>query len=424
VSPRRLMLVVSLTLAVLAWAAGDAKSAVDQCLECHASRKGRRGNAGREFRDDIHAKSGFTCAICHGGDPNEEDGDKGMDPKKGYRGVPKRSEIPQLCGRCHSDGALMRTYNPSLRTDQLAQYWTSVHGQRLRAGDMRVAVCSDCHSAHGIRPGSSPLSSVYPLEIPATCARCHADSERMKPYRIPTTQLADYHASVHYQALRGGDLSAPTCATCHGNHGAAPPGVASVARVCGTCHTFQEQLFDQSPHRAPFQEKKIAACLTCHSNHRVLHPGDITLAMGAGSLCLKCHASNDQAGESGKRIYADLSGLDASLAQAAAVLDRAERAGMEVSEARLTLSSGNEKLIKARVDVHTMLPGPVERDTSEGHKLALQAEQAGHQALADYAFRRKGLGLSLVAISFVVVSLWLLIRSLERRGIAAPRNLP
>ncbi len=365
-------------LAVLAWAAGDAKSAVDQCLECHASRKGRRGNAGREFRDDIHAKSGLTCAICHGGDPNEEDGDKAMDPKKGYRGVPKRSEIPQLCGRCHSDGALMRTYNPT-------QYWTSVHGQRLRAGDMNVAVCSDCHTPHSIRPGSSPLSSVYPLEIPATCARCHADSERMKPYRIPTTQLADYHASVHYQALKGGDLSAPTCATCHGNHGAAPPGVASVARVCGTCHTFQEQLFDQSPHRAPFQEKKI-------------------------------HASSDSAGQSAKRIYADLSGLNASLAKAAEVLDRAERAGMEVSEARVTLSNGNEKLIKARVDVHAMLPASVERDTSEGHKLALQADQAGEQALADYAFRRKGLALSLVAISFVVATLWLLIRSLERRS--------
>jgi len=190
--------------------------------------------------------------------------------------------------------------------------------------------------------------------------------------------------------------------------------VASVARVCGTCHTFQGQLFDQSPHRAPFQEKKIAACLTCHSNHRVLHPSDITLAMGAGSLCLKCHASSDPAGQSAKRVYADLSGLEASLAKAAAVLDRAERAGMEVSEARLTLSNGHEKLIKARVDVHSMLPGPVERDTSEGHKLALQADQAGEQALADYAFRRKGLALSLVAISFVVATLWLLIRSLER----------
>ena len=49
-----------------------------------------------------------------------------------------------------------------------------------------------------------------------------------------------------------GDLSAPTCTTCHGNHGATPPGFASVANVCSTCHVFQAQLFDSSPHKEAF----------------------------------------------------------------------------------------------------------------------------------------------------------------------------
>jgi predicted CXXCH cytochrome family protein len=411
-SPRRMLLLVFLVPMSVVLAATNA-AAVDQCLECHASFKGHRGQAGRAFRDDIHAKNGLTCAICHGGDPNEDDADRSMDPKKGYRGIPKRTDIPQLCGRCHSDGTFMRAYNPSLRVDQLAQYWTSVHGRKLRAGDTRVAVCSDCHSAHCIRPASSPLSSVYPLAIPATCGQCHSDPERMRPYGIPTHQLDEYRASIHYQALTGGDLSAPTCATCHGNHGAAPPGVASVARVCGTCHTFQEQLFAQSPHYAPFEKKNLSGCLVCHGNHGIRRPSDVTLAMNHDSLCLKCHAADDKAGSSAKRIYADLTSLDASLHSAAGLLDRAERAGMEVGEARLTLSSGNEKLIKARVDVHTMLPDRVERDTAEGHKLMLEAEQAGQQALAEHTFRRKGLALSLVLIAFVASALWLLIRSLE-----------
>ncbi len=411
---RCLSTIVFLSLATLASAAQEVKPAVDECLECHAVFEDSLGDAARQFPDDIHAKVGFTCVTCHGGDPNQDDGDKSMDPKKGFRSFRQRTEVPQLCGRCHSDGALMRSYNPSLRTDQLAQYWTSVHGKRLRAGDTRVAVCSDCHTAHNIRPASSPLSSVHPLQIPATCTRCHADPERMKPYGIPTNQLADYRASVHYEALTGGDLSSPTCATCHGNHGAAPPGVGSIERVCGTCHIFQQQLFDKSPHKDPWQAEKIAACLTCHDNHRVEHTRDAMLARVPDSPCVQCHTSDDDGGRTAQRIYADITGLDASLRGAAAAIDRAERAGMEVGEARLTLSNGSEKLIKARVDVHTMSPAPVEEDTAEGRKFALQAHQAGQQSLAEYAFRRKGLALSLVAIAFVVGTLWLLIRSLER----------
>jgi predicted CXXCH cytochrome family protein len=410
---RCLSMLLFLSLGAVAWAANDVQPADDQCIECHSSFTDHLGDAARQYVDDIHAKNHLSCAACHGGDPTQEDGDRSMDPKKGFRGVPKRTEIPQLCARCHSDGAFMRTYNPSLRTDQLAQYWTSVHGKRLRAGDTRVAVCSDCHTAHSIRAASNPLSSVYALNIPATCGRCHADPQHMKPYGIPTSQLADYKASVHYQTLTGGDLSAPTCATCHGNHGAFPPGVNSVERVCGTCHAFQQQLFDQSPHKAAFEAKKIGTCVTCHSNHRIEHTRDSLLAAAQGSLCRKCHASNDRAGKVAQRMHADLTGLDASLRSAAEVVDRAERQGMEVSDARLILLNGHEKLIKARVDIHTMSPERAEQDTVEGRKFALQANQAGQQALAEYAFRRKGLALSLIAIAFVVGTLSLLIRSLE-----------
>jgi hypothetical protein len=416
---RCLSTLVLLTLGVVASAAKDAKPVVNHCLDCHAALDGKLGDPAQQFPDDVHASRGLTCADCHGGNPQLEEADKAMDRQQGFRGVPKRTEIPQLCARCHSDGVFMRAYNPSLRTDQLSQYWTSVHGKRLRAGDPRVAVCSDCHSPHNIRSASSPLSTVYPLRIPTTCARCHADAERMKFYGIPTNQLADYRASVHYQTLTGGDLSAPTCATCHGNHGAAPPGVGSVARVCGTCHVFQEQLFDQSPHKAPWQAAKIAACLTCHGNHRVEHTRDAYLGSGPESLCLKCHSEGDAGSKTAQRLYASLTGLDSSLQDAGAVLDRAERAGMEVSEARLTLSNGREKLIKARVDVHTLTPKRVEETTEAGQKLAKETKQAGQQALAEYAFRRKGLALSLLAIAFVVCMLWLLIRAIERRPSAS-----
>ena len=390
----------------------------DSCLECHTVLE---HPAAQKYAEDIHYARGLTCAACHGGDPTAEDMSEAMSSSRGYRGVPKRSEIPQLCARCHSDAAFMRAYNPSLRTDQLAQYRTSVHGRRLGQGDTRVAVCIDCHSVHDIRPSTSPLSSVYPPNIPQTCGRCHADVARMKPYKIPTDQLADYQASVHYQKLTGGDLSSPTCATCHGNHGAAPPGVASVERVCGTCHVFQEQLFDQSPHKQPWEGLGFAACSTCHSNHRIEATGDFLVGTGDRAFCVTCHTEGDNGWTVAKQMHDKLTELDAALVQASGLLARAERAGVEVSQGRLRETGAREKLIKARVDVHAFNARRVEETVGEGMKITAEVQAAGNEALAELAFRRKGLGLSLLAIGFVVLSLWLLIRHLERPQNQAPK---
>lgn len=385
----------------------------DTCFECHRTLD---DDASQGFREGIHHARGLTCAACHGGDPTAEDMPDAMDPAKGFKGVPDRADIPRLCAGCHSDAAFMRAYNPSLRTDQLAQYRTSVHGQRLQRGDTRVAVCTDCHGVHGIRPASSPLSLVHPLTLPETCGRCHSDADHMESYKIPTDQLASYRASVHYQTLTGGDLAAPTCATCHGNHGAAPPGVASVERVCGTCHVFQEQLFDQSPHKEPWAAMELATCITCHGNHRIEPTSDARIGTGEDSFCVTCHTEGDPGWETAEAIHASLSRLDARLEETKAILDRAERAGMEVGEARLTQSNAQERLIKARVEVHAFTAPRVEAITQEGVKLAEEAYQRGREALAELAFRRKGLALSLIAIAFVVLSLWLLIRHLEQRA--------
>ena len=65
----------------------------------------------------------------------------------------------------------------------------------------------------------------------------------MKKHNLPSDAYAKWATSVHFQARAKGDASAPTCNSCHGNHGAAPPEVGSVANVCGTCHaTFAEKL--------------------------------------------------------------------------------------------------------------------------------------------------------------------------------------
>lgn len=392
-----------------------AQPSVNKCRDCHSQLGGGPlGEPADKFQADIHARNGLSCASCHGGDAQQDDPQKAMNRAKGFRGKPSRAQIPEWCGRCHSDGSYMRAFNPTLRTDQLAEYKTSVHGKRLRAGDTRVAVCTDCHGAHGILPASSTVSTVHPLQIPQTCGRCHADPSYMKSYGIPNDQLSDYQASVHYAVLKAGDVSAPTCVTCHGNHGATPPGVSSVARVCGTCHVFQQQLFERSPHKALWAAADFPACVTCHSNHRIEHPTDAQIGTTSGTICGKCHAPEDSGAHTAGQLHNALSALDRTVSATGSLLDRAERLGMEVSETRLTMASAREKLIKARVDFHALDATAVETMTDEGVRLARQADRAGQEALAEYAYRRKGLALSVVIIGFVVFTLVLFIRSLER----------
>lgn len=386
------------------------------CVDCHSALDPPLKVTQEQFAQDIHAQKGLTCASCHGGDPTKDDQDA-MSKKAGFRGKVERSQIPALCGRCHSDGAYMRQYNPSLRTDQFSQYQTSVHGKRLAKGDTKVAVCTDCHSVHNLRPARDTRSTVHPLNVAQTCSRCHADAAYMKGYAIPTDQFAAYSASVHHEALAvRGDLSAPTCTTCHGNHGAAPPGVGTVQNVCSTCHVFQAQLFAGSPHKPAFEAASLPGCVTCHSNHRVAHPSDAMLGTGAQSVCTNCHTSGDTGYQAAEQIQQQLVHLDTEVKNSDQILGRAESDGMEVSQARLEQDQARDSLTKARVTVHSFNTGRVEQDIQAGLKITGKTYQEGKDALAERDYRRKGLGFSVLAIVIVLIGLRVYIRQIERGG--------
>ncbi len=338
-----------------------------------------------------------------------------MSRKAGFRGKIDRKQIPQLCGSCHSDAAYIRQFNPSLRTDQLAQYHTSVHGRKLAAGDTRVAVCTDCHSVHDIRPASDVHSTVNPLNVAATCGRCHANPDYMKPYGIATNQFADYSKSVHHEAMVvRGDLSAPTCTTCHGNHGAAPPGVATVANVCSTCHVFQSQLFDTGPHKAAFASAGLPGCVTCHSNHLIVHPNDQMAGTGEHSICTKCHSEGDAGFQAATGIQTHLHDLESRIARSREILDRAAESGMEVSQAQLDLIQADDALTKARVAVHSFRPEKVAQETASGQAVSEKTYRAGLDALRERDRRRLGLGISLLVIAATLIGLRLWIREIER----------
>ena len=378
-----------------------------------------RSQAGLEvtpekFSQDIHAQKGLTCTSCHGGDASSYDPDQAMSRKAGWKGKIDRRQIPQLCGSCHSNPAYMRPFNPSLRTDQLDQYHTSMHGKRLAAGDTKVAVCTDCHSVHDLRPPSDPRSTVNPVNVAKTCSRCHSDAAYMKQYGIPTDQFAKYVTSVHHDAMAvRGDLSAPTCTTCHGNHGAVPPGVDKVQNVCANCHAFQAQMYQKSIHSKAFQDKGLPGCVVCHSNHGIQHPSDAMLGTGPTGVCVKCHTAGDHCDRARVEILGNLTQLNSEIKNANQSLSLAESSGMEVSEARLNQDQARDLLTKARVTIHSFQTALVEQDTQAGMKIAAANLKAGKDAMVERNHRRIGLGICLIAIAMMLVGLWLYIRKLE-----------
>ncbi len=386
----------------------------NSCLDCHAALPDPLGVTPEKFSQDIHAQKGLSCVSCHGGDPTSDDPDKAMSKKAGWKGKIERKQIPHLCGGCHSDPSYIRQFNPSLRVDQLDQYRTSVHAKRLAAGDSKVAVCIDCHGVHDLRAPSDPRSTVNPVNVAATCARCHADVEYMKGYPIPTDQFAKYNGSIHHEALVvRGDLSAPTCSTCHGNHGAVPPGVDKVQNVCSNCHTFQDQMYEKSSHKKAFQAASLPGCVVCHGNHGITYPTDAKLGTGPEAVCMRCHTPGDKCDQARAALQTNLTGLDEAVKKADQILALADSWGMEVGEARLAQAQARDSLTKARVTIHSFRTDLVDEDVQAGLKVAAANLQAGQHAMVERDRRRRGLAASLVAIGMVLAGLWLYIKKIE-----------
>jgi predicted CXXCH cytochrome family protein len=409
-----LALSIAAVLALLTIASAQKKNS---CIECHVRLDDPRLSApAKLFSNDIHHARGLSCNDCHGGDPNDDTKEGAKDPAKGYLGKPKKLDIPAYCGKCHSDANLMKRFNPSLRVDQEREYYTSVHGKLLKAGDARVATCISCHSVHGIRAVNDPLSSVYPTNVAQTCAGCHANGDYMRSFGIPTDQFEKYKSSVHAKALNEKqDLSAPTCNDCHGNHGATPPGIASVANVCGQCHARQAELFQTSAHKAAFDQKQLAECVTCHSNHGIAKPGDELIGTGQGALCINCHKSGDQGFIAAGRMRSRMDDLIASIAKSTEILNRAERAGMEVSKPKFELKNATDALTHTRVMIHSSSADEVDKIIGPGLEVSSKGYQAGLDALSERRFRRAGLAVSLVFILFLALLVHLKLRQIESR---------
>lgn len=447
----------------------------DQCLNCHEILDGKFKAPADLYRSDVHFRKGISCSSCHGGDSKSDDQDKSMSKSAGFIGVPSGSQISRICakchaekltalqssvhgelstgkgaiinscitchgihniapvkspsskvngsnivntcGSCHSNASFMKKYAPELPIDQLEKYKTSMHGQKVFSGDLKAANCASCHGSHDVKKVKDPSSKVYFSNIPLTCNKCHGNAEYMKEYKIPTDQFEKYKSSVHGVALlEKGDKNAPSCNKCHGDHGAAPPEVESISKVCGTCHVLNAQMFQESPHKEAFDKKEYHECSTCHNNHDIHPPSDDMIGMGEKSVCIKCHTGGDKGSDVALLMKKMIDSLNADVNTANYFIGKAEQKGMDVSDSKFDYNDIKKVLITTRTVIHFANLDKYLETISEGFKLTSKARIAGQEAIDEYYFRRAGLGISTLFISIIALTLFLKLRKIEKKN--------
>ena len=141
-----------------------------------------------------------------------------------------------------------------------------------------------------------------------------------------------------------------------------------------------------------------------------------------GALCINCHAGGDKGFVAAELMRSQIDKLIASIDKSTEILNRAERAGMEVSKPKFELKGATDALTHARVLIHSSSSDEVGKVVAPGLEVASNGYQAGLAAMAERRFRREGLAVSLVFILFLAGLVYLKIRQIENRQAEASRS--
>ncbi|MDP2701375.1 MAG: hypothetical protein Q8P98_04820, partial [Candidatus Rokubacteria bacterium] len=286
----------------------EPKPSSQDCLACHGDKDLKRGapKPGRGdslFADEAVLKASaharFECAACHRTATAPHDlplppvqcagcHDKARAELGGGAHASARGQAgAPACASCHGTHDVRRAATmtieacASCHAKQVQVYRDSVHGRSRQRGDSEAATCRSCHgAAHGVLAKSDSRSSTDHLNLPRTCAQCHADPELAKRHNIPIANVYQlYMDSIHGRAVtKSGLLVAANCSDCHGSHEIRPhtdPGSrvfpANVPRTCGACHAGILAQYSESVHgKAAAKGVSMApVCTDCHSAHEI-----------------------------------------------------------------------------------------------------------------------------------------------------------
>jgi len=138
------------------------------------------------------------------------------------------------------------TCGKSCHEDQLETYAGSIHGKEvLEKKNVKAAVCTDCHGAHGV---SNSSGAPFKLAVTQSCGSCHKEN------------LKSYKATYHGQISTLGYAYTAKCFDCHGSHGILkvddPKSKVhpdNRMKTCKECHNGKKDLADAPAGFSSFQ---------------------------------------------------------------------------------------------------------------------------------------------------------------------------
>jgi len=265
-----------------------------ECVGCHATATAPHDSPLPPVR----------CAACH--DKSRAALGEGV-----HGGAKAQARTPAPgCAACHGTHAVRPAAAMSIDTcatchaQQVQVYRGSVHGRSRQRGDLEAATCRSCHgAAHAVLAKSDPRSPTYHLNLPRTCAKCHADPELVKRHNIPIGNVYQlYMDSIHGRAVsKSGLLVAANCSDCHGTHGIKPHTdptsrvfPANVPGTCGACHAGVQAAYAQSVHGRALAKGVSTApvCTDCHTAHQIRRVEGAPWQLDVIRECGSCHVES------------------------------------------------------------------------------------------------------------------------------------
>lgn len=306
--------------------AWPASSSAKECLNCHGMKElekaGKRGHKISLFVDLSEIKGSIhqdiDCLTCHPkakDTPHEkiERVDCGQchaesivtDLAMSIHGGGSK-KVKLTCTHCHGKHSIKRAADDhffpcqNCHTGASIQYKSSIHQKVTKSGKLQAASCQDCHGGHRILRAKDPASSVYPLNLPRTCAKCHGAPQQAKKGTLPHRDI--YHLyldTVHGIALdKGGLLVAAVCTSCHGAHDIQSHTAElssthrhNIPQTCGRCHAGVLSAFEESVHGKWMRRGDMRAptCTDCHTAHEIRRVDTYKWKLSVIQECGTCH---------------------------------------------------------------------------------------------------------------------------------------
>jgi hypothetical protein len=253
-----------------------------RCFDCHLNPTPPEGTQSgpyvdfQSFKRSVHGVG--RCESCH----------------RSVVDLPHAEHLPSVdCRDCHrADNAVGAPQLKSYR-----EYEESVHGRLVSQNDPRAPRCQNCHGDHDILKPSDPASHVNKFRIAETCGHCHGEIAEA------------YAGGSHGRQLALGNLEAPVCTDCHGEHSIFrhddPSSSVSrehVVETCAQCHedisrmkalgrpSLTVETYRDSYHgiATKFGSSETATCVDCHGHHGITGQMDPRSPVHPANLAATC----------------------------------------------------------------------------------------------------------------------------------------